>query len=149
MRRRRSLTTARFTWAVVAAVERAEGKGQAIEDFSGLGRKYPALAACMTVFMLSFTGVPPTLGFVGKLYLFRTAIEGGQVWLAVIGVLTSLISAYYYLRVVVIMYMRDGDPTIRSEGWLNLTVAASAVIVVVFSLYSSPLFEWAAGAVVK
>ena len=134
---------------VVIALEKANDVGTNLEDYAGLGRKYPALAACMTVFMLSFTGVPPTLGFVGKLFLFRTAIEGGMVGLAVIGVLTSLISAYYYLRVVIIMYFRDGDPSIRSEGWLNLTVAASAVAVVVFSLFSSPLFEWAAGAVVK
>lgn len=136
-------------WGVVMALERAWDTGTNLDDYAGLGRKYPALAACMTVFMLSFTGVPPTLGFVGKLYLFRTAIEGGQIWLAIIGVLTSLISAYYYLRVVIIMYMRDGDPVIRSEGWLNLTIAASAVVVVVFSLYSSPLFQWAAGAIVK
>lgn len=136
-------------WAVVIALEKANDLGTNLEDYAGLGRKYPALAACMTVFMLSFTGVPPTLGFVGKFYLFRTAIEGGLVGLAVIGVLTSLVSAYYYLRLVIIMYFRDGDPSIRSEGWLNLTVAASAVVVVVFSLFSSPLFEWAAGAVVK
>jgi NADH-quinone oxidoreductase subunit N len=136
-------------WAVVIALEKTNDLGTNLEDYAGLGRKYPALAACMTIFMLSFTGVPPTLGFLGKLYLFRTAIEGGMVGLAIIGVLTSLVSAYYYLRVVIIMYFRDGDPSIRSEGWLNLTVAASAVAVVVFSLFSSPLFEWAAGAIVK
>ena len=65
-----------------------------ISDYGGLGRKYPALAAAMTVFMLSLTGIPPTLGFVGKFYLFRAAIEGQFYLLAVIGVLTSLISAY-------------------------------------------------------
>ena len=69
--------------------------------------------------MLSFTGVPPTLGFVGKFYLFRTVLEGGYIGLAIIGVLTSLISAYYYLRMVVIMYMRDGEPEVRSEPWLT------------------------------
>ena len=74
------------------------------------GRKHPALAAAMAVFMLSLTGIPPTLGFVGKFYLFRAAIEGQFYLLAVIGVVTSLISAYYYLRVVVTMYMREGEP---------------------------------------
>src|SRR5512142_3345939 len=92
-------------WAVVIALERAEGKGLEITDYAGLGRKYPALAAAMTVFMLSLTGIPPTLGFVGKFYLFRAVMVGGFYGLPLIGLLTSLISAYYYLRVVVTMYM--------------------------------------------
>ena len=134
-------------WAVVIALEKAAGQqdihgGLSLDDYAGLGRKQPVLAAAMAIFMFSFTGVPPTLGFVGKFYLFRTAIEGGLVGLALIGVLTSLVSAYYYLRVVVIMYMRDGSPVVRREGLLNLTVAASAVLVVVLSLISAPLFEW-------
>jgi NADH-quinone oxidoreductase subunit N len=89
-------------WAVVIALETVEQKGLALDDYAGLGRKYPGLAAAMAVFMLSFTGVPPTLGFVGKFYLFRTVLEGGFTSLAVIGVLTSLVSAYYYLRIIVI-----------------------------------------------
>jgi NADH-quinone oxidoreductase subunit N len=136
-------------WAVVIALEKAEQKGLALDDYAGLGRKYPALAAAMTVFMLSFTGVPPTLGFVGKLYLFRTVLEGGFIWLAVIGVLTSLISAYYYLRIVVIMYMRDGDPQVHAEPWLRLTAGVTAVATVVLSLYAGPLFSWASQAVLK
>ena len=97
-------------WAVVIALEKAEGQGLELDDYAGLARKYPLLAASMAVFMLSFTGVPPTLGFMGKFYLFRTVIEGGYLGLALIGVFTSLISAYYYLRVIVIMYMREGEP---------------------------------------
>jgi NADH-quinone oxidoreductase subunit N len=134
-------------WGVVIALERAADRQEApgglrLEDYAGLGRKHPLLAAAMAVFMFSFTGVPPTLGFMGKFYLFRTAIEGGLVGLALIGVLTSLVSAYYYLRIVVLMYMRDGDPVARKEGWLNFTVAVSAILVVVLSLVSAPLFEW-------
>jgi NADH-quinone oxidoreductase subunit N len=136
-------------WAVVIALEKAEQKGLSLDDYAGLGRKYPALAAAMTVFMLSFTGVPPTLGFVGKLYLFRTVLEGGFIWLAVIGVLTSLVSAYYYLRIVVIMYMRDGDPQVHAEPWLRLTAGVTAVATVVLSLYAGPLFSWASQAVLK
>jgi NADH-quinone oxidoreductase subunit N len=136
-------------WAVVIALEQAEQKGLALDDYAGLGRKYPALAAAMAIFMLSFTGVPPTLGFVGKFYLFRTALEGGFVGLAVIGVLTSLVSAYYYLRVIVIMYMREGEPHAHSEPWLNLTAGATAVGTVVLSIFSSPLFEWASRAALK
>ena len=134
-------------WAVVIALERVEGKGLELNDYAGLGSKYPLLAAAMAVFMLSFTGVPPTLGFVGKFYLFRTALQGGFVGLALIGVFTSLVSAYYYLRVVVIMYMQEGEPQVRSEPWLNLTAGAAAVSTVVLGLFSAPLFSWASQAI--
>ncbi len=136
-------------WAVVIALEKAEGKGLKLEDYAGLGKKYPALAAAMVVFMLSFTGVPPTLGFVGKFYLFRAVLDGGYVSLAVIGVLTSLISAFYYLRVVVIMYMRDGDPVARSERWLNLTTGLTALATVGLSIFASPIFHWASQAILS
>ena len=136
-------------WAVVIALEKAEGKGLELNDYAGLGRKYPALAAAMAIFMLSLTGVPPTLGFVGKFYLFRAAVEGQFYVLAVIGVLTSLISAYYYLRVVVIMYMREGEPETVREPWLNLTWGATAIVTVVASVIPQFLFVWASNAVLK
>ena len=137
------------TWAVVIALEKAEGKGLEIADYAGLGRKRPLLAAAMTIFMLSLTGMPPTLGLVGKFYLFRTAIQGGFIGLAIIGVLTSLISAYYYLRVVVMMYMRDGDPETTREPWLDFTWGLTAVGTVVLSFLPMALFTWASGAVLK
>jgi len=136
-------------WGVVIALEKAEGRGLALDDYAGLGRKYPALAAAMTIFMLSLIGLPPTLGLVGKFYLFRAVIAGGYVGLAVIGVLTSLISAYYYLRVVVIMYMREGEPTTTSEPYLNMTTAFAALVTVIVSLVPAPLFAWASSAVLK
>jgi NADH-quinone oxidoreductase subunit N len=126
-------------WAVVIALEKAEGGGLTLNDYAGLGRKYPLLAASMAIFMLSFTGIPPTLGFMGKFYLFRTVIEGGYMGLALIGVFTSLISAYYYLRVIVIMYMREGEPAARKEFWVQFTAAAAALMVVVLSLAAGPL----------
>ena len=134
-------------WAVVIALEKAEGGGLGLDDYAGLGRKYPLLAASMAVFMLSFTGIPPTLGFMGKFYLFRTVIEGGYMGLALIGVFTSLISAYFYLRVIVIMYMREGEPTARKEFWVRSTAAAAAILVVVLSLAAGPLLNLAAKAV--
>ena len=136
-------------WAVVIAMEKVEGKGLELEDYAGLGSKYPALAAAMLVFMLSFTGVPPTLGFMGKFYLFRAVINGRFYWLAIIGVLTSLISAYYYLRVLVIMYMRDGDPVVSNSNLLKLTTGLTAVGTVVLSIVSTPLLRWASQAVLK
>ena len=136
-------------WAVVIALEKAEGKGLNLDDYAGLARRHPALAAAMTIFMLSLTGVPPTLGFVGKFYLFRAAVQGQFYLLAVIGVLTSLISAYYYLRVVVIMYMRDGEPETVREPWLNITWGVTAIITVVASILPQYLFAWASNAVLK
>ncbi|GAB4422849.1 MAG: NADH-quinone oxidoreductase subunit N [Anaerolineales bacterium] len=145
------------TWGVVIALEQAEGnpstgsgqRGLAIADYAGLGKKYPALAAAMTVFMLSLIGFPPTLGLVGKFYLFRAVLSGGYIGLAIIGVATSLISAYYYLRVVVTMYMQDGEPETEREFWLGLTTAGTAVVTVVLSLIPQGLFAWASQAVLK
>jgi NADH-quinone oxidoreductase subunit N len=136
-------------WSVVMALEKPDARGLEINDFAGLGRRKPLLAAAMTVFMLSFTGMPPTLGLVGKFFLFRTAIEGGFIWLAVIGVLTSLISAYYYLRVVVTMYMRAGDGDVETEPWLSFTTTITAVATVVLQFLPAALFALAAGAVLK
>jgi len=136
-------------WAVVIALEKTEGRGLNLDDYAGLSRRHPALAAAMAIFMLSLTGVPPTLGFVGKFYLFRAAVQGQFYLLAVIGVLTSLISAYYYLRVVVIMYMREGEPETVREPWLNLTWGVTAVVTVVLSLVPQYLFAAAASAVLK
>jgi NADH-quinone oxidoreductase subunit N len=134
-------------WAVVIALEKKEGKGLELDDYAGLSRKYPLLAASMAIFMLSFTGVPPTLGFMGKFYLFRTVIEGGYLGLALIGVFTSLISAYYYLRVIVIMYMREGEPEARKEFWVQFTAAFTAVLVVLLTIFAQPLLSLASQAI--
>jgi NADH-quinone oxidoreductase subunit N len=136
-------------WGVVIALESKEGKGLAIEDYAGLAKKHPALAAAMTVFILSFIGFPPTLGMVGKFYLFRSVIDGGFIWLAIIGVVTSLISAFYYLRVVVNMYMKDGEPATENETWLGLATGGAALATVIVSLVPHFLFAWAYGAVLK
>jgi NADH-quinone oxidoreductase subunit N len=133
-------------WGVVLALEKSEGAGLEIEDYAGLGQKYPALALAMVVFMLSLTGVPPTVGFMGKFYLFRAAIDANLIWLAIVGVITSLISAYYYLRVVVVMYMQSGAPEKRSELLLNTTVVVSAIATVLFGLLPGPLLQLASQA---
>jgi len=136
-------------WGVVIALEKSEGKGLKIEEYAGLSKRHPILALAMTVFMLSLIGFPPTLGMVGKFYLFRAVIAGGFTWLAIIGVLTSLISAFYYLRVVVNMYMKEGDPATEQETWLGLATGTMAVITVVVSLVPQFLFAWASEAVLK
>ena len=136
-------------WAVVVAVERAEGKGLEIADYAGLGRKHPWLALAMTVFMLSFAGFPPTVGFVGKFYLFRAALDAGYVGLAIVGVLASVVSVYYYMRVVTTMYMRKGEAEAQGDVWLKLGVALTALATVFFGIIVAPAFQWAVQAMLK
>ncbi|NPA30471.1 MAG: NADH-quinone oxidoreductase subunit N [Chloroflexi bacterium] len=138
-------------WSVVILLERREGRGLNLDDYAGLARRYPWLAAAMAVFMLSFTGVPPTLGFFGKFYLFQVVLQAGFPGLALLGVLTSLISAYYYLRLVMIMYMRPGEPEVRPvPAALRWTVYAAALLSAFFGLVSAAsLFTWAAEAILR
>lgn len=136
-------------WAVVIMLEQAEGRGLELKDYAGLGRKYPLLGFAMVVAMFSFIGVPPTLGFVGKFYLFSTVISGGYTGLAIIGVLTSLVSAFYYLRVVMLMYMHTGEPQVSKERWVYYSALVTAVVTVVLSIFASPLFNWTSEAVLK
>lgn len=136
-------------WAVVISMEKENDKGLEISDYAGLGRSNPAMAAAMTIFLLSLIGLPPTLGLVGKFYLFRAVIEAGYYNLAVVGVITSLISAFYYLRVVVTMYMKDGQPQPLRDGWLTFTWVFSALATAVLSLAPGWLFDWAAQAVLR
>ncbi len=134
------------TWAVVMAVERQEGAGLAIEDYAGLAARQPALALAMALFMLSLTGLPPTVGFVGKFYVFRATLDangGAYVWLAIVGVLTSLVSAYYYLRVIVMMWMREGEGRALSQPVLNFAVAVTAIGTFILGLFPMPLIDLA------
>jgi len=142
------------TWAVVIALEQRTKNGEGseglmIDDYAGLGRKQPLLTLAMTVAMLSFIGVPPTLGFLAKFFILRTVIEGGFTSLALIGVLTSLVSAYYYLRVVVYMYMREGEPVVRREIWTFSTAVLTAVLTVLLTIIAQPLINWASSAILK
>ncbi|MEW6298282.1 MAG: NADH-quinone oxidoreductase subunit N [Thermodesulfobacteriota bacterium] len=113
-------------FGVVIAVGRHGEPNEEVSDYMGLGFRYPVLGVAMTLFMLSLTGVPPLVGFTGKFYIFSAAVEAGYIWLAVIGVLNSVISAYYYIRVVVNMYMyEEGGKAIEA---LSTRPALVAVI---------------------
>jgi NADH-quinone oxidoreductase subunit N len=136
-------------WGVVIAAEQKEGRGLDLQDYAGLGRKYPWLGLAMMAAMFSFTGIPLTLGFWGKFYIFQAALKGGAVGLALLGLLTSLISAYYYLRVLVIMYMQPGEAPIHQEKWLSFVAIASAAAVVLLAAFPYPLFNLAAHAVFR
>jgi NADH-quinone oxidoreductase subunit N len=134
-------------WAVVIAVEKAEGAGLNLSDYAGLGKRRPGLALAMAVFMFSLTGVPPTIGFIGKAYIFGATLEAGYTWLALVGVVTSLVSAFYYLRVIVVMYMQDGQPVTVSRRALNFTVGLTALATVIFGLLPYPLLAIATNAI--
>ncbi len=130
-------------FAVVIAVEREQGRGVALNDYAGLAAQRPWLALAMAFFMLSLTGVPPTAGFTAKLYIFRAVVQSGLIWLALISVLTSVISAYFYLRVVVIMYMREGSATAELRPALSLAVGLTSLGTLVLGILPGGIFALA------
>src|ERR1051325_1269600 len=94
-------------FGVIALLGTRDRNNDELRDYAGLWQSHPALAALMTVCLLSLGGLPPTAGFIGKWYIFSAAVSAGYYWLAIIGVLTSVVSVFFYLRVVVMMYMAD------------------------------------------
>jgi NADH-quinone oxidoreductase subunit N len=144
------LVTYTFTtlgaFGVVAWIGNRQDERLFVDDWAGLGAARPAVALAMTLFLLSLGGVPPTGGFFGKFYLFRAAMESPQLyWLVVVGVLNSIVSVYYYLRVVVAMYFRDplrplsptDSPTMRAG------LLITAVAVVLLGVFPSTFIDWA------
>ena len=96
-------------FGVVILVGRKKDSYLNIYDYSGLGFQHPALGAAMALFMFALAGMPPTAGFVGKFYIFSAAVQGGFIWLTILGVMNSLISMYYYLRITVLIYMKPAE----------------------------------------
>jgi len=102
-----------------------------LKDIAGLSRSRPGLAAAMSVFLLSLAGIPPTAGFVAKWYVFTAALKEGFLSLTLIGVLTSVIGVFYYLRVIVYMYMREPAKTVaEAPAWSSWTAALAVTIAV-------------------
>jgi len=122
-------------FSVAALVGRAgeDDQGYALSAYAGLSRRRPWLAAAMAIFMLSLTGIPPTGGFMGKFYVFKSAVDAGQYDLAIVGLLASVIGAFYYLRIVVQMYVRDPGPDagpapLHPSEALGIAAAAAATL---------------------
>lgn len=130
-------------FGVLSVLETKEGANLTFDEYAGLSAKQPVLAALMAVFMFSLAGVPPFAGFFGKYYVFAGAIEGGYTWLAIIGVLMSVVSAYYYLRLVVVMYFKEQVSAIEipkpSLGMAALVMAAIGLVV--FGIYPSSIIS--------
>jgi NADH-quinone oxidoreductase subunit N len=137
-------------FGVVILVGRKKDSYLNIYDYSGLGFQHPALAASMALFMFALAGMPPTAGFVGKFYIFSAAVQGGYIWLAIIGVMNSLVSVYYYLRITVLMYMKPAEadlgPVNFSPG-LTAVLAATAAGVLLIGIFPGSLYNLAVNAV--
>jgi NADH:ubiquinone oxidoreductase subunit 2 (subunit N) len=128
-------------FAVVVALERGAEAHDEIADYHGLAREHPGLAAAMALCLLSLTGVPPLAGFVAKFYIFSAALNAGLVWLVIIAVLNSVVSAYYYVGVIVAMYMQEGGVTVermsRRPGLL-ISIGVGVAGVIALGIYPQP-----------
>ncbi|KAF0145153.1 MAG: NADH-quinone oxidoreductase subunit N [Nitrospirae bacterium] len=123
----------------VVIMLRSEGfKGDNITDYEGLSKTHPLAAALMLVFMFSLTGIPPTAGFMGKFYVFMSAINAGYTWVVIIAVMFSAISAYFYLRVVMYMYMKEPKETVQLSTSPAIGLALAITVIAVLFIGISP-----------
>lgn len=120
-------------FAIVAVVGRKGEKKTSFSDFTGLGYKYPLMGVALVTLLFSLAGIPPTAGFVGKFYIFMAALKQGYIYLAIIGVVNAVISIFYYLRLSVVMYMRD-EP---GEDLPPLYFAPSLIAAMIIAIYGS------------
>jgi len=133
-------------FGALAALSREGREPLAMRDLAGLAQRRPALAAALAVFMVSLTGVPVTAGFVGKFYLFNAAVSAGVagVVVAAVGVIMSVVSAYYYLGVAVAMYMRE---PVGEDEWApvspaaRIALAVSVSVTLLLGVWPAPLLE--------
>ena len=136
------------TFACILCMKRSETMVEEIKDLAGLSKTHPMLAAALAVFMFSMAGIPPMAGFFGKLYIFLAAIESGFYGLAVIGVLTSVVGAFYYLRIIKVMYFDDPvdalDKPVRRE--ISLVLLGTSLAILLFFLMPGPLLDSAQAA---
>jgi NADH-quinone oxidoreductase subunit N len=141
-------------FAIVIIVGRSaasESRGETLDDFAGLAARRPGSAAAMGIFMLSLAGIPPLAGFLSKLYVFTAAVQADLTWLAILGVVNSVVSAYYYLRIVIVMYMKEGIVTQGSAAPLSpalgVGVALASVATVLLGIFPTFVVNLAHAAV--
>lgn len=137
-------------FGVIALLERNAGAGVQLSDYAGMSRRHPVLALALTLFLLSLIGIPPLAGFVGKVYLFGAAVRAGYIGLAVLSVLNSALAAYYYLRLIVYMYMREPDDSPEPVGHSfagALALAVSAIGIVTLGIVPAPFIDLAQAAI--
>lgn len=133
-------------WATVLMLQKHEYAGEHVDDFDGLHRRAPMWAFAMVVFLLSLGGIPPTAGFIGKYFLFYAAVGAGFGWLAIVAVLMSAVSMFFYFRIVMAMYLKEGkEAELTTSGALKLVAAICLVITLLFGILPTPLIDGAAG----
>ncbi len=134
------------TFGCILAMKRGGNNVESINDLAGLSKSNPLMAAALAIFMFSMAGIPPLAGFFGKLYVFLAALEAGLVGLAVIGVLSSVVGCFYYIRLIKIMYFDDADEDLdRKAGTeINLVVGAAAIVILAFFIYPALITDGAA-----
>ncbi len=138
-----------MNYGAFAIVTYVAGKGEekvTMDDLKGLSQRQPAVAALLTIFLLSLIGVPLTAGFFGKFYIFKAAIDSHMVWLTALGLLNSAVAAYYYLRVLVVMYMHEPETTeaeVAIPGGLRITMWLTAGATLVLGIFPGLVLDFA------
>jgi len=142
-------------FAMIAILRRGGLEGEELDDFTGLAKRHKGAAFLMMVFMVSLAGIPPTAGFIGKFYLFMAAVNAGLTWLAVVGLIFAAVSAFYYLRVVMVMYMREPSSDQELETRLAFSPTATVVLafavagVILLGIYPGPLVSVATSSAIS
>jgi NADH-quinone oxidoreductase subunit N len=137
-------------FGIIALLDTSAWPNDRVQDYAGLWNEHPVLAGLMTVFLLSLGGFPPTAGFIAKWYVFTAAVNAGYYWLAIIGVLTSVVSVFFYLRIVVMMYMTPTESPARLAPVPKLAgaaVVASAILVFYLGILPTRVLDWAAASI--
>jgi NADH-quinone oxidoreductase subunit N len=128
-----------------AVVSHLSGKGERylnIDDFAGLSQKQPLTAAMLSIFMLSLIGVPLTGGFFGKFYIFKAALESHLVWLTVLGLLNSAVAAFYYLRILVMIYMHEPGEAAAEAEPLSTGLSLALILPAIGTLFLGIFPTW-------
>jgi len=137
-------------FGVIALLDNADRPNDQVKDYAGLWNDHPVLAGLMTVFLLSLGGFPPMAGFIAKWYVFSAAVKAGYTGLAIVGVLTSVVSVFFYLRIVVMMYMTPADAPAQFPAVPKIAGAAlivSAILIFYLGILPTRVLEWAAASI--
>jgi NADH-quinone oxidoreductase subunit N len=136
------------TFTVILCMRQRGRLVEGIYDLAGLSRTRPGMAAGLAVMMFSMAGIPPLAGFFAKLFVFQAAVDGGLIWLAVVGVVASVVGAFYYLRIVKVMYFDEpAEAFDKPLAWeMRLLLAGSSVLILFFFIAPGPLLRSAEAA---
>ena len=136
-------------FGVISLLAKSQAESQTLNDIAGLGFRRPFYGFALSIFMFSLAGLPPTAGFISKFYVFKVALQSGHTTVAIIGILTSIVSVFYYLRVVYYLYMKEGDettPALAPGFFATSALALSIAGILLIGINPTPLFERASNA---